>query len=119
MSGAWRITENEKSGTRSHGLVTFTMTSPTTFIGSGTETDTYANGTPSKSYSFNVVDGTFLDNGRITWVCESAELSWKWRPWVLPAANGLTMTGLVSAASDSGSENTSGTGTYTRVLPNQ
>lgn len=96
-------------------MVTFTMTSPTTFIGTGIETDTYPGGS-QRSYNFNVVDGTIYDNGQVSWVCDSAELNGKWKLQVTPASNGLTMSGVLSIVSGNV---VSGTGTYTRVLPNQ
>lgn len=92
-------------------MVTFTMTSPTTFIGTGRETDTYQDGR-QLSYNFKVVDGSVKGNS-VSWVCDSADLNGKWRLRVTLASDGLTMKGVMTALSG---DMASGPGRYTRVL---
>lgn len=86
------------------------MTSSTTFTGTGTETDTYPDGT-QLSYTFKVVKGTISKDGKVSWLCDSSDLNGKWRLKATMAVDGLTMNAAMSAVSG-GVAN--GRGTYTR-----
>lgn len=87
------------------------MSSPTTFIGSGTETDTYPGGKQLK-YAFRVVDGIISDGGRVSWVCDSADINGKWKLEAIAAEDGSTMDAVMLALSG---PVLNGTGHYTRL----
>jgi len=111
IAGEWRADEVGGS-TKTHGTLMFTMITPTTFTGTGAETDTFPGGR-QLSYTFKIVDGTITNNTQISWLCDSIDINGKWRINATLASDGLTMTGLMTAVS--GGNIVGGTGTYTRI----